>query len=59
MSQNSAEFVLFEEFFILNDTVQQNPAGTSLSELCWNLTNRPLLPFSPQKCHRPALRFRV
>jgi hypothetical protein len=27
MSQNSAEFVLFELFLILNDNVQQNPAG--------------------------------
>jgi hypothetical protein len=27
MSQNSAEFVLFEEFLMLNDTVQPNPAG--------------------------------
>jgi hypothetical protein len=27
MSQNSAEFVLFEAYPILNDNVQQNPAG--------------------------------
>ena len=27
MSQNSAEFVLFEQYPILNDNVQQNPAG--------------------------------
>jgi hypothetical protein len=27
MSQNSAEFVLFESLHILDDNVQQNPAG--------------------------------